>query len=86
MPCHRVGNAIVCTGRRPLHRCGCGHQALFQCDWKVGNGKTCDEHLCELHALQVADDKHLCPKHQVTYEQWRARKRASTQPAPKAGA
>lgn len=49
----------------------CGWIGQFQCDWKIGEGKTCDKYICEKHALQVADDKHLCPEHQAKYEAWK---------------
>lgn len=68
--------AIVCGRGRRAERCRwCAHAGAFQCDWKLGNGKTCDKHLCAEHALEVAPDKHLCPEHQKTYQQWLARAR-----------
>lgn len=62
MPCHHVGNAIVCTGHRRLQRCRCGVVSRFQCDYPVGAG-TCDKHLCGGCATEVAFNRHYCPKH-----------------------
>jgi hypothetical protein len=47
-------------------------EGAFQCDWKIGAGKTCSKHICGDHALEVAPNKHLCPEHQTAYEKWRA--------------
>ncbi len=69
--------AIVCSSHRPgrrVHRCEfCAHEAGFQCDWKIGEGKTCDRWLCTDHAQQVAPDKHLCPPHEGAYLLWKLR-------------
>lgn len=79
MHCNRVklengATAIVCGRGRRAERCRwCAHTpGEFQCDWKIGNGRTCDKHLCAQHAKEVAPDKHLCPEHQKSYEQWLA--------------
>lgn len=81
MPCDPVKlpdgtQALVCTrGRRGTSlrkwRCFCGLAGGLQCDWKIGDGATCDVHLCPEHALKVADDKHLCPLHQEAYAKWK---------------
>lgn len=65
--------AVICGGRRRRRYCACGHQAPFLCDWKVKEKRsgTCDLPICEKHALQVAPDKHLCPQHQKSYEEWK---------------
>lgn len=55
--------------------------SLYQCDWKMGGGKTCDRHICEHHAQQVAEDKHLCPAHQAAYLEWKARREEETHAA-----
>jgi hypothetical protein len=57
---------IVCTSRRRAPRCsvaGCNAPSGFQCDHRVRGGKTCDRHLCAVHAHQVGDDVHFCPTH-----------------------
>ncbi len=38
--------AIVCGSRPRPKRCGCGARADLLCDWKLGNGKTCDKPIC----------------------------------------
>jgi len=82
MHCSRVKlpngmRAIVCSSKRlQTHKCQCGVIAGFQCDWKLGAGKTCDRWLCAEHAQKVAPDKHLCPGHQVAFRQWQAQRAA----------
>lgn len=49
----------------------CAMMSGFLCDWKIGPRMTCDQPLCESHAQQVAPDRHLCPAHQIEYQQWR---------------
>ncbi|OYZ75986.1 MAG: hypothetical protein B7Y09_22305 [Polaromonas sp. 24-63-21] len=41
----------------------CLAPSRFQCDWDIGNGRTCDRHLCQDHTHQVGPDRHLCPIH-----------------------
>jgi hypothetical protein len=82
MPCAHIKlpngmAAIVCTsGKRGGSRLcrTCDRQSDFLCDWKIGDGQTCDQPCCSQHALQVADDKHLCPRHQKAYREWQARR------------
>ncbi len=59
--------AIVCGPRPRVKRCGCGKPATLLCDWKMGDGKTCDRSICHFCAEQVAEDKHLCREHQGAY-------------------
>lgn len=65
---------IVCSRRRRYACVECRMPSIFQCDWKTGKktakGKPerCDDHLCGRHALEVAKDKHLCPRHQRAYQ------------------
>lgn len=68
--------AIVCTsGRpRPTYCTACDKVAPYLCDWKIGDGKTCDLPICVHHAEEVAEDKHLCPKHSKAYAEWLARR------------
>jgi hypothetical protein len=42
---------------------GCRNPADYLCDWPTANGRTCDTRLCAVHAVQVADDRHVCPFH-----------------------
>lgn len=69
---------MIACGRGPKRkRCECGNPGPLLCDWKVGRGKTCDKPICHHHAQHVADDKDLCPEHQIAYAEWLA-KRGST--------
>ncbi len=67
------GTAIVCSTRR-RQRCSCGQTAPFLCDWKVPAKRsgTCDAPICTGCANSPAANKHLCPKHQVAFESWKA--------------
>lgn len=71
------GVAIVCSRGRRTPRCRWCERTpgTFQCDWKMGRGKTCDKHICAAHAKEVAPNKHLCPEHQKAYEKWLADRR-----------
>lgn len=75
MACHRQpvpgGASFVCTRGRSLGPCqvkGCKRRQVSLCDWKVGEGKTCDAALCGEHARRVGKNKDLCPQHA---EEWR---------------
>jgi hypothetical protein len=81
------GAYIKCGDGRPVHICGTGIKACafcrflaeYQCDYRMGKGKTCDAYLCERHAisqgfaagnqLRLFDDPdpvtelHFCPAH-----------------------
>ncbi|VWD01553.1 hypothetical protein BLA17378_05273 [Burkholderia aenigmatica] len=62
-------SGIVCTrGRKRATRCsvpGCQASSASQCDFHTTTTKTCDRHLCAVHAHQVGDDVHFCPTHLV---------------------
>ena len=62
--------AIVCGPRRRVKKCWCGAPGVKLCDFKVGQGKTCDIPRCERHSTHVAADKDLCEDHA---EKWGAR-------------
>jgi len=47
----------------------CAWLSGYQCDWKIETG-TCDRYLCEAHAFEVSEEKHLCPEHVATYRGW----------------
>lgn len=71
--------AIVCTrGRSKVKRCSCGRVGTLLCDWKVGNGKTCDVPICEQCAEHVAEDKDLCKEHSKAYAQWQIKRALKT--------
>ncbi|MCG0582125.1 hypothetical protein L6Q82_29565 [Burkholderia cenocepacia] len=60
-------SGIICTRRRARERrCsveGCNAPSGFQCDFQTKPGKTCDRHLCAVHAHLVGADTHFCPTH-----------------------
>ncbi len=60
-------SGIMCTrSRKRAHRCsvdGCNAPSGFQCDFQTKPGKTCDRHLCAVHAHQAGPDVHFCPTH-----------------------
>lgn len=41
----------------------CAAPSGFQCDWDIGQNRTCDRHVCHAHAHQVGKNKHYCPAH-----------------------
>jgi hypothetical protein len=50
--------------RHITHKCGfCSALAHFQCDYPMGEGKTCDKHLCLKHATRVGVNRDFCPEH-----------------------
>ena len=64
-------SAIVCSrGRRPIRCHVCGKAGALLCDWKIGGGNTCDQPMCDAHALEVGPGKHLCAEHQKSYAAW----------------
>ena len=65
----RQGWGFMCgEGVHPEPCRDCGVQSEYLCDYPVGNGKTCDALLCEIHAYEVADNVHYCKGH---YEEWK---------------
>jgi hypothetical protein len=58
----------------------CAAISEYQCDWKLGDGRRCDKWICKEHALNVAQDKHLCPNHQIAYAEWLKRKHENDAP------
>ncbi|MGL5432488.1 MAG: hypothetical protein ACRDBJ_06380 [Plesiomonas shigelloides] len=47
----------------------CEALAETLCDYPVGDGKTCDRHLCGVHGTEVAPDVHYCEGH---FAEWQA--------------
>lgn len=67
------GRAIVKysePARKRCSACGCLTAAKEQreCDWKLGNGKTCDRLICTGCATVPAPDKDLCPEHAAVWK------------------
>lgn len=51
----------------------CGRMAVSLCDYPVGKRKTCDQLLCERHAIKQGaewQDIHFCPTHVLIAEGW----------------
>lgn len=78
MPCYPLHDK---DGRVTGHICGdlgphcaiCGAVTGYQCDYPVGEGKTCDRRLCNRHAAEIAPEIHYCPGH---LQEWNAFKEA----------
>lgn len=45
--------------------------ADFLCDYPVGNDKTCDRHMCEVHSIKVSYNMHYCKAHYREYLDWK---------------
>lgn len=43
----------------------------YLCDYPVGDGKTCDAHLCHQHAHEVAEDTHYCKAHYQQFQDFK---------------
>ena len=75
MPCtpFRTENGATGFACGPRQRCKCElrRPMKYLCDWKVGDGKTCDRPLCDRCTSKPAPDKDLCPAHQA---EWAARR------------
>ena len=41
------------------------HRAAVECDFPVGEGKTCDRNCCKAHSKRIGPDKDLCLEHWV---------------------
>ena len=66
--------------RKPCgHICGdlgphcavCGDVAANLCDYPVGDGKTCDRHLCKYCSSEIAPDVHYCAAHHAEWKAFR---------------
>jgi hypothetical protein len=66
------GVMFICgSGVEPCSVCGRMAQAL--CDYPVGPRKTCDQPLCDKHAIKQGaewQDIHFCPTHVLIAEGW----------------
>lgn len=67
--------AIVCGPRQRSRKCACGGRATLLCDWKIGDGRTCDADICSNCTTKPAPDKDLCPDHAKAFEQWKEKHR-----------
>lgn len=76
MPCKHIAfsngvRAIVCTPNARRARCAsCGvlSSDYRLCDWKIGDGKTCDAKVCLSCRHSVAPDKDLCREHATLWK------------------
>lgn len=74
MPCYTLHDK---NGKAVGHLCGelgphcacCGGVSGYLCDYPVGEDKTCDRPLCNVHAAEVAPELHYCPGH---LQEWQA--------------
>lgn len=77
MACHSVQlpdgtRAIVCGPKPRRQRCSSCNRlgATLLCDWKIGDGRTCDKPICADCTHSPAPGKDLCPEHAA---EWKAR-------------
>lgn len=66
--------AIACGAKPRTTTCpNCGQKTRDprECDWKVGQGKTCDRKLCARCTFEPHKGKDLCPEHKKAFEAWR---------------
>lgn len=68
MPCERNSFGVICYGRQRRRRCRlCGEGwVALECDFVVGEGKTCDEKMCTRCATRIRGkgvSLDYCPKH-----------------------
>jgi len=58
---------FICGGRSSGRKFNCQtclkRRSERQCDYPVGDGKTCDKHLCAKCAVSVGTDRDYCPGH-----------------------
>jgi hypothetical protein len=56
--------AFICGGRRPKLCSFCHHGEVTRlCDFKKGDGKTCDAGMCDGCATSVGAGMDYCPTH-----------------------
>ena len=50
----------------------CGWIATRLCDWKMPDGRDCDEPICIECTTSPSSEKDLCPRHALAYKAWLA--------------
>lgn len=60
---HPEGFAITICGDFPTHRCRCGGEGRYQCDYPTAPGKTCDVYLCWRCCRPQGRGVDYCAKH-----------------------
>lgn len=62
------GNLRFFCYSEPVPVCAdCPGPGDYLCDYPVGEDKTCDRQMCEVHAHQIAEEVHYCDAH---FEMW----------------
>jgi hypothetical protein len=64
----------VCSQGRRRSKCRCGLTSSRLCDWKLGDGVTCDAPLCPACTHEPAPNKDLCPEHAAEWQRRQAGK------------
>jgi hypothetical protein len=69
VPCYPLKNGIgfICARDGNPHCRECAHESEFLCDYPVGDGKTCDAPLCDVHAHEVGLETHYCTAHHAEW-------------------
>jgi hypothetical protein len=62
----------------------CGDVGDNLCDWPMGRGKTCDLPLCDDHAREIGENRHLCFIHHPMWVKATGIERVNQWPPPKA--
>jgi hypothetical protein len=77
MSCYVVsmdnGGFMFLCGDLGPHCADCEDVAINLCDYPVGDGKTCDRPICDLHSHEIAPNLHYCDAHNSEWERFRAR-------------
>lgn len=95
----REYDELVDLGDGPVFMCGPGAEKMFArcvvpgcpylsellCDYPMGRGKTCDLALCEDHAREIGEDRHLCPIHFAEWVEKTRGARLNPWPPPRSG-
>ena len=77
MPCYiertKDGGVMFLCGDLGPHCAAdkCCALGVNLCDFPVGEGKTCDLPLCNIHGYEVAPNVHYCPGHLILWNAYR---------------
>lgn len=66
--CHVGISKVFVCGDLGEHCSDCAGFGDYLCDYPVGEGKTCDRHMCDDHANEIAPNLHYCDAH---YAMWK---------------
>ncbi len=66
------GNIAFINGSLGPHCADCTRVATLLCDYPVGEGKTCDRHMCEAHATEIKPQIHYCKGHNERWLEFKA--------------